>query len=47
MAPQRASEIREKLGGLEAAGTTELMYVPIGDIERELRAMAEATRISR
>ena len=42
-----ASEIREKLAGLESAGTTELMYVPIGDIERELRAMAEATRISR
>ena len=41
-----ASETRDKLTPLEAAGTTELTYVPIGAIERELRAMAKATQIS-
>ncbi|MCA9511943.1 MAG: LLM class flavin-dependent oxidoreductase, partial [Myxococcales bacterium] len=37
-----ARQVRERLDGLAAAGATELMYVPIGDVERELRAMAGA-----
>jgi hypothetical protein len=28
----------------EAAGNTELMYTPAGDIPREMRAFAEAVR---
>ena len=35
------NQIREKVAGLEAAGCTEIFYSPIGDIEAELRAMAE------
>jgi 5,10-methylenetetrahydromethanopterin reductase len=37
------AELRERLAGYVAAGMTEALYVPMGpDIERELRAMAEA-----
>jgi len=38
----RADEVAERLAGLEAAGATEIMYCPMGDVERELRAMASA-----
>jgi 5,10-methylenetetrahydromethanopterin reductase len=34
-------QIREKVAALEAGGCTEIFYAPIGDIETELRAMAE------
>jgi len=34
-------QIREKVAALEAGGCTEIFYAPIGDIETELRSMAE------
>jgi 5,10-methylenetetrahydromethanopterin reductase len=36
-----AATLRERLAGLEAAGTTEILYGPMGpDVERELKAFA-------
>jgi len=39
-----ADEIRAMALASEAAGNTELMYTPAGDIPREMRAFAEAVR---
>jgi 5,10-methylenetetrahydromethanopterin reductase len=39
-----ADEIRAMAVAAEAAGHTELMYTPAGDIPREMRAFAEAVR---
>ena len=38
------TELRSRLAGLEAAGITEVVYQPAGDIERELSAYMRATR---
>ncbi len=41
-----ATELRERLAELEAAGATELIWSPLGDaIERELESFAAATRL--
>jgi len=34
--------LRERFAAFEAGGCTEIVYTPFGDIEREMRAMAEA-----
>lgn len=39
-----AGEIRALAAAAEAAGTTDLMYTPAGDIPREMRAFAAAVR---
>jgi len=42
-----ASELRERLAELEAAGATELIWAPLGDsIERELETFAEAADLA-
>jgi hypothetical protein len=37
--------LRTKFAELEAAGCTEIVYTPFGDVEREMRAMAEAAQL--
>jgi hypothetical protein len=37
-------EIRARAEAVEAAGATEILYTPTGDVERELRTFAAAVR---
>jgi 5,10-methylenetetrahydromethanopterin reductase len=40
-----AEQVREKLAQFEAGGTTEVLFAPSGDLEREMRAMAKAASL--